>query len=297
MDLRQLRYFLAVAEDLHFTRAARRLHVAQPALSAQIRALEREVGGPLLDRTTRNVVLTEAGEVLKRDAGAVVAAADEALAHARVAARRSEQTLVVGCLGAAPGDMLPEVLDRVAARTPDAVVDVRTFDFSRIGSLFEDGEADVVFAYGPLPDADLEGVEALAVREEPRVVVLAASHPLARCDQLSPAELAGETFVSHSDDVPGSWRDFWLLTDELGGRPAVHAARADGFDEWLHLIARGRGIDTCPAFVRHFYAWPTVRYVPLVGVRPATLLLLRSRSSSTPLADVFVDVVQEVALD
>src|SRR5579859_1501616 len=110
MDLRQLRYFIAVAEELHFSRAAARLHLAQSALSAQIRQLEAEVGGPLLVRSTRRVALTPAGEALLADGRAILAAVDGALGRVRALARGESSSLVIGSLGPAPGALLAPLL-------------------------------------------------------------------------------------------------------------------------------------------------------------------------------------------
>ena len=294
MELRQLRYFLAVAEDLHFTRAAQRMHIAQPALSAQIRALEREVGGPLLDRSTRNVQLTEAGQALALEAAQIVQAADRALAEIRSIARREGQALAVGCLGA-PGDLLEEALDAMALRRPEATVDVQTFDYVSIWSSLEDGEVDLAVAYVPSGVAKIDGLDVLPLADEARFVVLSSSHALANRDELRPTDLADEVFISHPDVVPESWRDFWLLTDQLGRRPAVHPVRGDTVEKWLHLIQRGEGIDTCPAYVARYYAWPTVRYVPLRDAPPTTLAMLRRKRSGSPLVDAFRDTIVAAA--
>ncbi|MBV9802729.1 MAG: LysR family transcriptional regulator [Solirubrobacterales bacterium] len=300
MELRQLRYFLAVAEDLHFTHAAQRMHVAQPALSAQVRGLEREVGGPLLDRSTRNVRLTEAGEALARAARVIVNEVDRALAEARSVARRDALRLSVGCLGA-PGDVLSEALDAFSQQVVEAEVDFQTFDFVEIWQALTTGDIDLAFAYLPSELTDFEqltGVGALdvvRVADEPRVVVLSASHELARRDGLSPSELASETFISHPDEVPECWRDFWLLTKQLNTRPAVYEARARNVDQWLYLIERGHGIDTCPAYVARYYSWPTLSYVPLLDAPPSTLSVLSRKHDRPPLAEALLNVVGEVA--
>jgi DNA-binding transcriptional LysR family regulator len=300
VDLRQLRYFLAVAEDLHFTRAAQRMHVAQPALSAQIRSLEREVGGPLLDRSTRNVRLTEAGETLAEHAAELVRAADHALAEARAVARRNAQRLAIGCLGA-PGDFLPDALDALAVRVPEARIDVQTLDFAALWSALAAGEIDLAFAYLP---HDLSGfdhlsgigeLEVTGLADEQRVVVLCSTHPLAGRKTLRPADLAAETFITHPDAVPATWRDFWLLTDQLGRRPALHEVKADSVDKWLHLIERGHGVDTCPAYVARYYSWPTISYVPLVDAPPTTLAILRRAGGRSPLAAALLEAVREIA--
>ena len=294
MELRQLRYFLAVAEDLHFTRAAQRMHVAQPALSAQIRALEREVGGPLLDRSTRSVRLTGAGRALALEAAQIVQAADRALAEVRSVARREGQTLAVGCLGA-PGELLEEALDAMALRRPEATIDVQTFDYVNIWSSLEDGEVDLAVAYVPSGVREIDSLEVLPLADEPRFVVMSASHALATREELRAADLANEVFITHPDVVPESWRDFWLLTDQLGRRPAMHPVRGDTVEKWLHLIQRGEGIDTCPAYVARYYAWPAVRYVPLRDAPPTTLAILRRRRSGSPLGEAFKDTIAAAA--
>lgn len=294
MELRQLRYFLAVAQDLHFTRAAQRMHVAQPALSAQIRALERELGGPLLDRSTRNVKLTEAGQALAREAAEIVQAADRSRAEVRSIVRRNSQTLAVGCVGA-PGDLLEEALDQIAEGRPEVSIDVRTFDYVQIWSSLSAGEVDLVLTYLPFELTQFDDLDVRALVRERRAVVLSASHRLAQRADLRPADLADEVFITHPDEVPESWRDFWLLTDQLGRRPAVHSVKADTVEKWLHLIQRGEGIDTCPAYVSRYYAWPTLRYVPLHDAPPATLALLCRKRTSNPLADALREALLAAA--
>lgn len=296
MELRQLRYFVAVAEELHFTRAAQRMHVAQPALSAQIRALEREVGGPLLDRTTRNVQLTDAGRDLVAQAAEVIQLADRALASVKQTARRDGQTLAVGCLGA-PGDLLYDALDVLAERHPDRVVNVQTFDYVEMWSALYTEEVDLVLAHLPFDAPRLEGLDALPLVDEPRVVVLSTAHPLADRDELRPADLADEVFITNPGEVPERWRNFWLLTDQLGRRPAIHGVTAENVYRWLHLIQRGHGIDTCPEYVARYYAWPTLRYIPLADAPPATVAVLSRHRSGGPSRSVeeFAGAVLEAA--
>lgn len=295
MDLRQLRYFVAVGEELHFTRAAQRLHLAQSALSAQIRALEREVGAPLLTRSTRRVTLTPVGEVLLEDAREVLAQADSVMARARSVARREAETLLVGCLGAVPGELLTETIAAMAEEHPSARVEVHAFDFAQIQPSLTDARADVVFVYTPYDEQELVGITVVPLSEEPRVVVLSENHRLAGREALTPADLVDEVFVSHSQAVSQTWRDFWLLTDQFGGRrPRIHPQTADTLEEWLLLIVRGDGLDTAPSLVSRYYAWPGVKFVPLVGAPPATLAMLRRSGDESPLVDAFVAKAQEL---
>jgi DNA-binding transcriptional LysR family regulator len=292
LELRQLRYFVAVAEELHFSRAAARLHLAQSALSAQIRALEAEVGGSLLLRTTRRVTLTAAGESLLAEARGVLAAADGALTRARALARGEEGSLVIGCLGPAPGGLLAPLVARFGARHPEVRVEVRAFDFDDTVRGLREGAADIAFLYAPLDEPDLVVEELLA---EPRVVVLPRRHRLANRPSLSPAELGGEIFVVQPDSTPQVWRDFWMLTDELGQRPPVSPYVGHNIEEWLHLIGRGEGIDTCPAVISRYYPWPEVAFVPLHDAPASMLVLARHRDNRHPLLLEFSALARELA--
>src|SRR6476620_10009049 len=142
MDLRQLRSFVAVAEELHFSRAAARLHLAQSALSAQIRQLEREIGGPLFVRSTRRVELTPAGEALLPDAQQLLALADAALERARGLVRGQGRSLVIGTLGPAPGGILAPLIARFSARQPEVRVEIRAFDFTDTVDALRHRQAD-----------------------------------------------------------------------------------------------------------------------------------------------------------
>jgi len=151
MDLRQLRYFVAVGEELHFSRASARLNLAQSALSSQIRQLEAEVGGPLFVRSTRRVELTPAGEALLTDAREILAAADGALTRCRALARGETGELVIGSLGPAPGGVLAPVLARFSGRHPNVRVEIRALDFTEVVSALR--EHRVVFLDVGLSDA------------------------------------------------------------------------------------------------------------------------------------------------
>lgn len=295
MDLRQLRYFVAVAEELHFTRAASRLHLAQSALSAQIVALEREIGAPLLTRANRRVELTRVGTALLPQARELLESADRVLAEARALAAREAETLSVGCMGAVPGELLSAVIDELAQERPAARVEVHAYDFAQIRDSLLKAQVDVAFLYLPYDEEELAELEVVPLHDDDRNVVMSSSHPLANRAELTPEELAGETFVSHSTAVSQTWRDFWLLTEELGQRPAVCARTADTLEEWLHLIAQGQGIDTAPTLISRYYPWPGIRFVPLVEARQATLAIVRRRDATEPLVDAFVRTAQRVS--
>jgi len=292
MDLRQLRYFVAVAEELHFSRAASRLNLAQSALSSQVRALEREVGGPLLVRSTRRVELTPAGERLLGDGREVLAAADGALERARALARGEAGAIVLGSMGPAAGGLLAPLLARFSSRHPGMRVEIRNLDFSDMVDSVRERQVDLAFVYMPLDDPDLEFIPLMT---EPRVAVLPRNHRLARRRQVRPRDLRDETFIMQPEHVPQIWRDHWLLVDDFGERPRISPRTADRLEDWLTLIGQGEGVDTAPAIIARYYAWPDVAFVPLVDTEPSLLALARRRGDSEPLLDEFAQLAQEVA--
>jgi DNA-binding transcriptional LysR family regulator len=291
MELRHLRYFVAVAEELHFTRAAARLNLAQSALSSQIRQLEAELGGPLFVRSTRRVALTPGGEALLADAREQLAAIDDTLVRVRALCRGEAGRLTIGTLGPAPGALLSTLLGRLSSTHPDVRIEVRAFDFSEAFDGLLHHHADLAFVYLPLEHRDIEFIPLLC---EPRVVVLSSKHRLARRKRLRPSDLAGETFITQPPEIQDPWRDFWALTDELGGRPRISPHYGDKLDDWLRLIANGEGIDTAPRIVSRYHAWPELAYVSLAGAAPATLALARRRDADHPLTDEVVALVLEI---
>jgi DNA-binding transcriptional LysR family regulator len=291
MELKQLRYFVTVAEELHFSRAASRLHLAQSALSAQIRRLESEIGGQLLQRSTRHVALTPAGEALLTEGRAILAAADGTVERVRALARGEHTSLSIASLGPVPGALLSPLLATFSGR-PHVRIDVRAFAFSEMLSGLREGKADVAFLYEPLHEHDLDVTPLIS---EPRVAVLARTHRLADRELLCPADLAGETFVAQPDSTPLEWRDFWMMVDQLGSRPPISPYVGDNIEEWLHLIGRGEGVDTCPAIIARYFARPEVVFIPVRDAPPTTLVLAVRRDGHQPIIDEFVALAVEVA--
>ncbi len=292
MELKQLRYFVTVAEELHFSRAAARLHLAQSALSAQIRRLETEVGGPLLLRSTRQVELTPAGEALLSEGREILATADTTLARVRSLARGESASFSIGTLGPVPGALFSPLLATFSGRHPQVRIDVRAIEFSQMIAAPRSDRVDVAFLYAPLDEDDLEVTPLIS---EPRVAVLPATHPLAERDWLTPADLAGETFVAQPDATPQEWRDYWMLVDEVGCRPPISPYVGDNLEEWLYLIGRGEGVDTAPAIIARYFARPDVAFVPLRDAAPTTLVLAVHRDVRQPMIDEFVALAVEIA--
>lgn len=220
VHVRELRYFVTVAEELHFTRAAERLYVSQPALSKQVRALERQLGAELFRRDPQGVALTEAGTALLPHARRVLAdwAGGAAAVEAARAVRRA--TLVVG-MSTSPGrgGLLPAIRSRFTAAHPEAVVRLRQMGWEDSTAGLADGTADVAYVWLPLPDAGRYAWTVVA--EEPRLVALPDTHPLASRPEVDFADLVAEPFLALPPEA-GVLRDFWLALDE---RRALGAGR------------------------------------------------------------------------
>jgi len=292
VELKHLRSFVVLAEELHFSRAALRLHLAQSAVSAQIKRLEEEVGGPLLHRTTRQVELTEAGRLLLSEARTLLAAADGTLGRVRAAARGEDATLSIASLGPVPESLFSPLLATFSARRPHVRIELRQLAFPQMLSALREGTADVEFIYEPLHESDLDVVP---LESGPRMVALPRSHPVAGRDFLTPADLRCETFIPQPDAIPKYWQEFWMLVGELGTQPKISSYVSDNIEEWLHLIGRGEGVDTCPAVIARYFARPDVVYLPLHDAAEATLVAAVVRDARTPLINEFVELATEIA--
>ena len=290
IELRQLRYFLAVAEELNFTRAAERLHLAQQALSASIRRLEEQLGVTLFVRNTRKVELTSAGEVLVDGARAVVDAASDALERVHQVAEGRSGRLTVGFSTAAGGvPVVREILRRFAEAAPD--VDIRTVerDFSDPSAGLADGTTQVAFIFGPLPEAGLSSVTLL---EEERLLAVRPEHPLAERETVSADELHDLPWLR----VPaprGPWPDFWFRRPGQGPvGPVIRTA-----DEWVTAIEAGRGAAfTMPTVMQNFTT-ARVQTIPVVGLEPAAVLLAWRTTTVEPLVTKLVETALETLAD
>ena len=239
VELRHFRYFTAVAEELHFGRAAKRLHISQPSLSQAIRSLEAELGCTLLRRTSRRVELTTAGEVLLERARATVAMADAAVEAAREAGRGVAGVLRVGVTPLTRHGVAPAVLEAFRRRYPQVEI-VKREQLS--GPLVADlaaGELDAALVFAA---EHVEGVAYEPVSEQSLMVIVPEGHPLAERRSVALAELEGERFLMpRASQSPGLHGALERLCLAAGFSPRV-ADETIEFDEDLLLLKAGRGI-------------------------------------------------------
>ncbi|MFI1070357.1 LysR family transcriptional regulator [Streptomyces puniciscabiei] len=237
---RDLGYFVAVAEELHFTRAAERLYVSQPALSKQIRALERQLGAELFRRDRHGVALTGAGEALLPHARTVLAAWEAGAAAVEEAKAAQRSTLVVG-MSTSPGrgGLLPAIRSRFTATHPEVTVRLRQVSWDDPTAGLADGTADVAFVWLPLPEE--ERYAWTPVAEEPRLLALPESHPLAAQPEIDFTDVLDEPFLALPESA-GRLRDHWLALDARAGRPPRIGAEISGTEETYEALVAGLGI-------------------------------------------------------
>ncbi len=284
IDLRKLRYFAAVAEELHFGRAAERLHIAQPALSRQVRALESDLGVTLLRRDRRGTVLTPAGAQLLDDVGPLLSAA-EAVVRRVTAAAAAARVFTVGFM---PGITVTPGVRALTARHPGLDVRLLRTGWEDQVEVLRDGRADVSIVRLPI---DQKGLRVLPLFSEPRVVVLPTDHPLADKPALTVADLAGEHLLQDPDAVP-EWRDIAqeLRTGERSDIPPIHSV-----EEKLELVAVGAGICVIPLSTATFYTRADVVARPVEGLGPGQVCLAWSATRDSELIREFADMAQALA--
>jgi len=290
--LRDLRYFLAVAEELHFSRAAERLFVSQPALSKQIRQLERSLGVELFDRDRRAVALTAAGDALLPRASELLRAWDDARVAVSDAAVRESATLTVGLVTSVGRDVLPATSRRFAERRPAARLQLRQIGWHDPTAGLAGGETDVAFVWLPLPDDGSFAWEPLL--SEPRWVVLPAGHRLADRDELGFDELLDEPVLALPKSA-GRLRDFWLGADERGEHPASVAAEVASADATFEAVAGGVGLALVAAGNAKLYKRQGVTARPVAGLAPATLAIAWRAGDERALVADFVTACRAAA--
>ncbi|TDD90401.1 LysR family transcriptional regulator [Actinomadura rubrisoli] len=287
LDLRLVRYFTVVAEHLNFGRAADALHLAQPSLSRQIQRLEHQLGVRLLDRTPQGSRLTGAGAAFLPQAQALLHAAQQATLTARAAA--PPRTITIGYVD----DLVitPAVRD-LRRRHPAAQVRTRHLNWDETGAL-SDGRVDALIARAPLPSST-ERLQVTVLYDEPRVLVVPASHRLAGKESVTPDDIADEALVPCTGTGTGAgWSEFWRLEPRPGGHPApLGPIVVDTFEDKLELIADGRALAVLPAGDRRITLRDDLAALPLDGIDPCQVVVATRANDRNPLVADFRDTAR-----
>ncbi|MEV0689072.1 LysR substrate-binding domain-containing protein [Streptomyces sp. NPDC050388] len=248
MELRHLRYFVAVAETRHFGKAAERLHMAQPPLSQAIRRLETELGVELFTRTTRQVALTGAGEVFRTDAERVLAAVDEAVARVARFASGAEGVLRIGLTGSASYRQLPALARLMKREMPQVMLEVHT---EMLTPAQEAGLIERRLDIGVLrPPVRQEGIEHRAIATEPLVLAVPEQHWLAEADTVRVEQLRHEDFVLYGAGLGSVVNDAVVRTCLAAGFYPHRAYEVTETSAALALVAAGLGIAVLPDSIR-----------------------------------------------
>jgi DNA-binding transcriptional LysR family regulator len=289
MELRQLRYFVAVAEELHFGHAARRLRVAQPALSRQIQGLEKDLMVPLLLRNRRRVQITPAGEVFLERARLILARTDEAVLAAQRAGVGVSGTLNLGFVGSATYDVLPGVLREFLRAAPH--VDLTLSEMTVYAQIEALTEKRIDIGLLRLP-TKTEGLVFRTISREPLCVALPSSHRLAQLPAVRLSALAGEPFVLYPDHPRPSWTEFVIgICQQAGFRPIV-VQRTVEIQTTLSLVAAGIGVSIVPKCIGNLQRKDVV-FRRLVGLRTRTELLAAYREHDrSPVVQAFLKVLR-----
>lgn len=293
MELRHLRYFVAVAQELNFTRAARRLHTSQPSLSSQIRDLETCVGATLLERDKRQVTLTAAGERFLQDAQAILALAEQARLRARKVMEQ-EARLVIGFVPSAEVNVLPHVLPGLRLKQPDTRIELLSLMTTQQEEKLLSGELDVGFMRHPIVSAD---IDYSVVFNEPLEVVMPADHPLVAEPFVSTQQLNGQDFISTDAAFSGELCqlvDTWFAAQNC--QPHIVQV-ATNILVTMNLVGMGLGVSLIPRYMESFNTGQVV-FRPLREDGPRIELLMAWwRGNDNPaLRDLIATVRDKKAL-
>ncbi|MFD9944873.1 LysR family transcriptional regulator [Nonomuraea sp. NPDC059023] len=282
-EIRELRYFCAVAEELNITRAAERLGIAQPPLSRAIRQLERRLGVALFDRARHRLALTQAGRTLVKEAAVVLEALDSAVRRTRRAGLPGRSLLVTAKPGVAT-ELLHWICERSCAEPDAPELRVVVSGFGEQADMVRDGRADVAIA----GCFNGHGLDTELLRTEPRVAALASGHELAGREVLSTADLVTEPAPQWSDSTVVD-RDYWLGNpDRQAGGPAVRDTA-----QLLEVIALGQAVALVPASLAARNVRPDVTYRPVRDAAPYRTLALWPADSRSPSITWFVKTALE----
>jgi DNA-binding transcriptional LysR family regulator len=280
LDLRRLRYFVTVAEELSFVRAASLLHMTQPALSRQISALEHDLGTQLLERDRRGTWLTSAGKQLLEDAVPLLATASALQRRTRLAGRDPARFAI----GFMPGIHATPIIREFARRAPNLAIDVVFTSLTDQVDFLIDGRVDVCFVRLPMAD---DAFTVLPLFPEPRVAAVPSSHPLAGSPAIDVKQVSDLPLLQDPDEVP-EWHGVVAVPPPS---PASDRQRRPTIEESLERVALGTGVFVLPAGLADFYRRDDISYVPLQDVAARMVALAFHKHRTMPELGQFADLV------
>ena len=288
-ELRHLRYFLAAAEDLNFTRAARRLDVVQQTLSEGIAQLEEVLGLRLFERATRPVGLTDAAAQWLPYAREALAAAERASDAAVQLRAGAIARLRVGLAATAAFPLTPTLLETFRLDHPHIALSTRHFDFGDPTGGLLTGEADVAIVRPPFTAT---GLELLVIASEPRYVALSDHHPLARRTSVSFTEIEGEPWIEVSESDP-AWCAFWRLT-ALRNQPLRVGASGQSLEDLLEAARTRQAVGVVAESVARAQPWPQLTFVKVTDIPPSDVAIAWRAGDTSTSVSAFIAVAQNL---
>ncbi|MGY6270946.1 LysR family transcriptional regulator [Achromobacter denitrificans] len=278
MELRHLKYFVAVATELHFTRAAQRLGIGQPPLSQQIQQLEREIGTPLFVRDRRGVALTEAGEAFLAEAQQVLDGAERAKVAARRIANGEVGTLSLGfTVSASIHPFVPRLIRTYRSSYPGVAVSLAENSTLELVRRVQHGSIDLAFVRAPT--ADMPGVRVETLLSEPMLAVVPSTHALAGRQSIDLCELADDTFIFYPRKVGVGLYNAVVQACEAAGFTPSEGIEAPQLTSVVTFVAAGMGVSVIPATMSQLQA-EGVCYLPLSGQPPIANLAIAYRGKA-----------------
>lgn len=293
MDIRQLRYFISVAENLNFSVAAAYLHITQPALSKQIADLEAEIGQRLFARNSRSVELTAAGTALLAKATSIVSKTDSAINRARQASNGHSGKLQLGILSPFEKKELPELIAKFHHRYPDSVVNITILGWKSLNTALANGNIDIAFT-------PVQGINELpeitwlpTYHSYPLSVVVPDEHPIAKADHVTIADLEHEHFVMLSQaEYPLAYNHMRQMCINHGFYPNI-VGEAPIMETLLLMVATGVGI-TIHSKLTDAYSITNLRFIPLKECSfTFDLVVAWPKATFNPLVPLFLQTLQE----
>jgi DNA-binding transcriptional LysR family regulator len=289
-SLESIRRFVVVAEELSFTRAARRLNVVQQTLSEGIAQLENTLGLRLFDRASRPVALTEAGLRWLPYAREAVEAAARAQDAARQLRAGHTARLRVGLAATAALPLTPALLAAFSERHPAVALSTRHFGFGDPSGGLLSGQADVAVVRPPFT---ADGLELLVIASEPRYVALSDQHPLAGRADVSFAEIADEPWIEVSESDP-VWCAFWRLT-ALRNEPVRVGASGQSLEDLLEAARTRQAIGLVPECVARAQPWPQLTFARVTDIPPSDVAVAWRAAETSPPVSEFIAIAREFA--
>jgi DNA-binding transcriptional LysR family regulator len=295
LDWQEIEVFLVVADELHFGRAARRLHLSQARVSQTIQKMERRVGSALFDRTTRRVSLTAIGQGLLADLRPAHQAVHHAFARAQAAGRGITGVLRVGFLGPVAGRVVLDVMAAVRTSHPGLEIHLSETQIADPCRPLRDGEVNLVLTQLPVDEPGIS--TGPVVLSEPWVLAVSARHPYARRESVSLEDLARDRTFRPVGEPSTDWLDNYLPWTTPAGRPIERGPAVATFQELLALVAAGQGICPVAAHNVRYHPRPDVAFIPFTDAPPFEFGLAWPTSEQTSRVKIFIETTDRLVAD